>query len=203
MSIKKIIAFDFGGVICKERNPFSYLWGVKKISSEQKIQLLTLFKTKGYDSQRWLINDFELWTEIKNIVDSSMSIEDMIKYHTNQVLDDVDTKIIELIRIISPKHDLVLATNTRKYLLQGYKDKLYIDRYFKYILASCELQTRKPEFKYFQKLKEILESYDEHIYIDDRQTNIYTASELSINSKLFNLNNQTIQDLQEILIWFL
>lgn len=200
MTTKKLIALDFGWIICKERNPFSYLWGVEEITSLQKKELLHLFRTKGYDSQKWLIDDFQFWKEIKDIVDSPMSIEDMIKHHTNMVLNDVDTEVMKLIIELSKKHDLVLATNVRKYLLQAYKDKLHIDKYFKYILASCEMETRKPEDFYFQQLKKLTEKYDSHIYLDDRNSNILTAESLGINSRLFNINTQTSWDLQEILL---
>lgn len=181
MSNIKNIIFDFGGVILTDDDI-----GVMEKNEEFKSAL-------EFDPEKLLAAWKNNWNKVGNNRVSVFEFYNLLQDEaTGRHDEDLSKKMFEwykkytnllpafdLVKKLNEKYPLFALTNIHKEGLAYKKNKYNLDRYFKKIIASCDLGISKPDPEiFFKLLKDAGLNSRESLFIDDSEKNIKTAKDL-------------------------
>ena len=113
-------------------------------------------------------------------------MKDYLKNHLT-----LDSDFISFAETYYQKYDFVLLSNDVLEWSSYITDYYQLNKYFKYKIVSGDVKCCKPEKKIFElALEKIKRDPAECVFIDNSVRNLETASELGIQTILFNRDNE-------------
>jgi len=102
----------------------------------------------------------------------------------------LNEEFIEFISSISKKYKTAIISNDSSRWSKYLREKFKINKYFDTISISGDLKIQKPDKRiFYNTIKKLGCRADECIYVDDREGNLYAASEIGMKSIMFNSRN--------------
>lgn len=196
--MNKVILLDFWWVLCKEQ---TFLKNIKwvDINLQNKQLINKYFKSNNHQHQRQ-VNYSDMWGDIIKLFELKDTIEDIKTYHLQQIKNNINIDIMNYIKILSCRYDIILVTNIWQYVLEYILINLWYGNIFTHIIASSQIWYRKPEKEFFKRITDLINSYSEHIYLDDKNNNIKEAiNNWIVNSFKFSLDNSNYKDFISLL----
>jgi HAD superfamily hydrolase (TIGR01509 family) len=202
---KKLIIFDIGGVLSPGENsedPFVIICSKYKISRDEFDKIFYKY-FNDYHFNRTL-SQYNFWKNVLTELNQKISdreIEEIINLFNNNVLSDVSTKMLKLLKDLCCKYKLVLLSNSFRDMDKSIFSSNYI-RYFDRICLT-HLNSKKKPLKeaYLESIFGFNVKPGECLIIDDKLRNIDGAKEAGIDGILFKDFENLIKELkkQEIL----
>lgn len=173
---KKIIAFDFFGVICSEVAPF---WFQKFFPKEKA------YKLKDEYLQSADLGKISLDSLFSNLEELTGETPEQIQKDWIS-LARIDNDVVSLIQSLQKEYKIVLFSNAvPKFLRQILKEN-DLEKLFDSIIISSEIGVAKPDPAFFKKALDIIEASPEDIFfIDDNLENVKEAEKLGIQAAVF------------------
>lgn len=173
----KIIAFDFVGVLVREKN-------IPLTEVEDKLE-----RKFGPN-----ISDLNYMNEVSNIIDRNLVIDT-----ARDIIDKLyEVKDIDLFKKIKEKNNnvkIIIATNHISYVKEYINKYLDIDNLDDSII-SAEINRIKPNKDFYQY---ILDKYNiepnELLFLDDNIDNVNGAKELGINTIKVDRNTNILEEI--------
>lgn len=195
----RTIVFDMYGVIIKESKgnfiPYTY----SHFPNTNISFLVTQFTDAGLGK----IDSDELLKSL-SFSDCSFHMRDYIENHLT-----IDSGFYAFAEKYQKAYEFVLLSNDvlawNRYILEYYD----IKKYFKHCIVSAEVHTRKPEKAIYEiALSRIGGPANECVFIDNSVKNLDVASEIGMNTVLFNRDGEiydknivySFQELDDMLI---
>jgi HAD superfamily hydrolase (TIGR01509 family) len=178
------IIFDIGGVIIKPHDPAYYQYlGRKSGRTEAEVHYMVAQLAPETETDRMTIPTFEtLLSKQLGIPKKELKWMEFYKKH-----HEVNTDVVDLIMDLHDDFKVAYLSNIdkAKYL---YTDKILESVPFDYRFASCNIKMRKPDKEIYQYvLKKMKANPQKTIFIDNMLVNVLAATNVGINSILFNL----------------
>jgi putative hydrolase of the HAD superfamily len=178
----KTFAFDLGRVI------FDFDYNIalnkirKKISiSPDKIIEELFYKDFATDFEKGLVSSHNFYLKFKNTFCDTLDFENFSEIWSNIFSPNKD--VIQLIEQLKGQYPLYMISNINElhfeFLYEKYKE---VFSHFNSLILSYKVKSVKPEKKIYEELKNTANtSYENIIYIDDRQDLIEEARKLNLN----------------------
>ena len=154
----KIIVFDYGGVLVRERD----------IKLTQKEDMLERFFGKNYSDEKYV-------NMVKKIEPERSKVLKIAEEIINKLYEIKDEDLFAKIKRQYPNVTICIATNHISYIekhIRNTMDMQYIDKIF----VSAIMHKTKPHLNYY---REIIQHYhlkpEEFLFIDDNQENVEGA----------------------------
>jgi putative hydrolase of the HAD superfamily len=90
---------------------------------------------------------------------------------------------------LSEKYNLGIISNDLSEWSEFLRSKFGLNKYMKLSIISGDVGIRKPDKRIFQLLSKYNIAYNDCVFVDDREKNLKPASDLGINTILFNRDN--------------
>jgi len=175
-SKKKIIAFDFFGVICSEVAPIWF---------EQFFPREKAHKLKNKYLQSVDVGEISLDSLFLNL-------EELVDVEPAQIWKDwlslakVNNDVVSIIKSLQKDFQVVLFSNAVSVFLRQILKENNLERLFDFIIISSEIGIAKPDPDFFKKALEIIGASPEEIFfIDDNLENTKAAEKLGIQTVVF------------------
>jgi putative hydrolase of the HAD superfamily len=173
---KKIIAFDFFGVICSEVAPF---WFQRFFSEEKASEL------KNKYLQQADIGKISLGSLFSNLEELTGATPEQIQKDWLS-LAKINNDVVSVIEFLQKNYRIVLFSNAVPKFLRKILKENNLERLFDSVVISSEIGVAKPDLAFFRKaLKIIKASPEEVFFIDDNLENIQAAGQLGIQSVVY------------------
>ena len=173
---KKIIAFDFFGIICSEVAP---IWFEKFFPKEKAHKLKNKYLQPADVGEISLDSLF-------------LNLEKLVGVPPAQIWKDwlslvkIDNDVVSIIQSLQKDFQIVLFSNAVSTFLRQILKENDLERLFDFIVISSEIGIAKPDPNFFRKALEIIDASPEEIFfIDDNLENTKTAEKLGIQAILF------------------
>lgn len=199
----KAIIFDWGGVCCKEAEPFAstalqQALGLSPDEITRKVENIhkEYYIGKHNRDSFWgaIIRHFNI-TETSEINSNALSQAYLNSYTIYQ-------DVLEVILELRKKYTLGLLSNLTPEMRDYIRERHDLDMYFDVQVYSCdpEVQTKKPDHKIFDVIVEKLKlTPKECLFIDDASINIQAAHSIGMKTVLFKNRDQFFHDIKVIL----
>lgn len=178
----KAIIFDLGGVV----TPIEP-WDGWTPSIEERSQIKNTISEIAKSFQQKLIKNRFSPVDFKNEFRKRTALSETI---TKRIINSIclaDNDILNLIAELSQKYDIYGLVNAPFGWTELRRGVLSLDKYFRRIFSSYEIEARKPDIKiYNYLLKNTGLKPDECIFVDDKEKNIETAKNLGMNAYRFD-----------------
>lgn len=103
---------------------------------------------------------------------------------------EINDGFLDFISSVSKYYKMAIISNDSSRWSKYLREKFDISKYFNVISISGDLKTQKPDERIFQLTIEQLGCKAEDcLYVDDREGNLEAASEVGMNTVLFNGRN--------------
>lgn len=120
------------------------------------------------------------------------------QYHMKNYIENyltLDSSFINFAEAYYKKYDFVLLSNDvsewSSYIIEYHQ----LTKYFKYKIVSGDVKCRKPEKRIYElTLEKIKKSPSECLFIDNSVKNLEVASQLGIQTILFNRDDESYAD---------
>ncbi len=186
----KAIVFDFGGVINKIGNLKKSLDKIQ-FKTDDKYQKFIDFSNKAFNKSHLYEVD-DLFVAIREFYDVKLSNEEICKLTV-----EPNDEVIKLLKSLSEKYDLYILTSIHKDLMKVFLKERPIASCFKEIIETCKEHLSKKDIRLYQRvISKIGYKPEEILFIDDGQKNLDLASNLGMNTVLF----QSAKNLEEDLL---
>lgn len=186
---KKVLVFDFFGVICSEIAP---CWLQKYFSPEVATringEIVTLADTGD-------ISQDELFRELARLakITPEKAQEEWLS------LVQIDPAVVGLITDLAPMLRISLLTNSPAPFVRGIMNKHGLESHFEYILVSAEVRIAKPDPRVFRRMLTRLGAQpDDAVMIDDNPANIAGAESIGMKGILFKSASQLRQTILDM-----
>lgn len=183
---KKIIVFDFFGVICSEIAP---LWLRKYFNCDSATEIKTTFVGQadvGKVSEQEL---FMILGELANI--SAARVEE--EWYS---LVKIDLSVVDYIRELKVKQRVALLTNSPSLFVRKILNQNNLESLFEQIIVSSEAGIAKPDPAIFRLMLSKLGVQPENaIMVDDNSGNVTSALSIGMNAILFLSTQELRRDL--------
>lgn len=183
--MKKVILFDFFGVISSEVAP---VWFAKHFSKKQAIAIKNKISGKA---DIGAITIDEMFEEISLVSGKDTAI---IKQEWFD-LAVINTELVDFIKSINCKYKVYLLSNAISDFIFPVLKKNNLEILFEKIYISSEIRRVKPTREFFDYcLKDANLNPSEAIFIDDNIDNVKGAQEAGIDGVLFENNIKFYED---------
>jgi putative hydrolase of the HAD superfamily len=200
MSAIRAVIWDFAGVVLHTvKGTFNSLLAERldvPISQIEKVMA-------SPENDLWDINEIDDETYYTFILDELKQPHEKIAIIQRFVVKDfyIDQRMLEYIKALRKEYISVLLTNFPAHIHKFIKTDWIINGAFDHFIASCDVKLIKPDPAMYQlTLDRIGCTAQECVFIDDREINVRAAKALGMYGILFKDQEQTIQDLQNLLI---
>lgn len=196
----KIIFFDVGNVIVKANHNITKKYleslGVSKENSKN------FFNNEDYyDFSRGKISGKEFYERlVSKHLKFDLSYEQIVSAH-DMHLYDIDKDVMKIIKKIysMKKYELGIITDTNIWQTRKEKELVDLSKYCKYIFRSHEMEMKKVDDGFFEKvLDELNVKGSEILFIDDLEVNLKKAKEVGIKTVLFKNGEKLGKELGEL-----
>ncbi len=173
---KKIIAFDFFGVICSEVAP---IWFEHFFPKEKACELKDRYL---YPADVGKVSLDSLLKSLEELVD--IPLEQIKKDWFS--LAKVNNEVVSVIRNLQKNFQIVLFSNAPSSFIRQILKENNLENLFQSVIISSEIGFVKPNPDFFKKALDIIDVPVEKIlFIDDNQKNTEAAEKLGIQSIVF------------------
>lgn len=181
----KNIVFDLGGVLLTDDDA-GFLFENEELltriaADKETLEVVWNKHWKDVGEKRLTITEFYnvLQDELTGTHDEEFSkrLFEIYKEKTTSL------PLLETLPILSKNYNLYSLTNIFSEGLAYKREKYELDKYFKFIAASCDVGLSKPDSKIFDYLintTKIIAS--ETVFVDDRDKNILAARAMGFNA---------------------
>lgn len=201
----KAIIFDWGGVCCKEAEPFAstalqQALGLSPDGITEKVKDIH----RDYYSGKYSRDSF--WRAIldhlhlKETAEINITALSDAYVHSYEVYQDVLDFIVQL----RPTYRIGLLSNLTPEMKGHIQENHNLSTYFDLEIYSCDpdVQTKKPDPKMFRVMLEKLNlEPEECVFIDDSPQNIKAAVDIGMKTLLFKDRNQFFNDINKCIIY--
>lgn len=186
--MKKIIAFDFGGVLGTDADEWdTFFKPVLNITGLTAEEITSIFNKHWPLLKVGKMPIQNYWREIgtKNNIDP----KDIREIYNSCI--HLDEKIMNFAKSLRNKHKLVIISNDAKDWMDAKIEKFHLDNIFSKIYSSANLGISKPNKEIFTYvLNDLGIKPNELIFIDNQLNNYESAKLMGINAIHFtNLQN--------------
>lgn len=186
---KKILVFDFFGVICSEIAPY---WLQEHFSPEEAIrikgEIVTLADTGT-------ISQDELFRELAKLANTTpeKALEEWCS------LVKIDSAVVGLIADLEPMFRIALLTNSPSPFVRGIMNRHGLESLFEHVLVSSEERIAKPDPRVFHRmLTRLSVQPNDAVMIDDNPSNIAGAESMGMRGILFKSASQLRQKILDM-----
>lgn len=173
---KKIIAFDFFGVICSEVAPF---WFQKFFPMEKAHELKDKYLEPADIGKISLDSLFTNLEELTGVAPEQIQ-KDWLS------LAKIDGNVVSVIETLQKDYRIVLFSNAVPVFLRQLLKENDLERLFDSIVISSEIGIVKPDSAFFRKALEMINATPEEVFfIDDNSENVKAAEKLGIKSVVY------------------
>ena len=177
--MKKVVFFDFFGVICSEIAP---IWFRKYFDDKQadmiKSEIVSL-------ADIGLIDENEMYQRISKQIGVS---ENQIAKEWRELVH-INDELVEYIKQIKQKYPVYLLSNAIASFLRPILKQNDLYQLFDEIFISSEMKIAKPDSAYFETVLKKLEiNANDVVMIDDNPSNINGAKKAGIDGIVFQSN---------------
>lgn len=196
---KKILAFDLGNVIFG----FDYNIALNKLKPQAKLPNQAIIDILYYqdftlDFEKGLVSAEDFHLKFSDAFYPGLKFD-----RFSDVWCDIffpKEEVIELIKKLQTRYPLYLISNINKlhfdYLYQDYENVFSL---FKSLVLSYEVNSVKPEEAIYEYLRKQADtSFDNIVYIDDRQELIMAAKKLGLGAIQFCGYPKLVEDLKNL-----
>lgn len=186
--MKKVVLFDFFGVISSEIAP---IWFRQYYEEAEAIAIKAEISTKG---DLGIISE----TEMFSIISERTNIPaEQIKQDW-YALVKINTWLVDFIKKVKTKYPVYLLSNAVAPFLRRILEENNLYELFDRVFISSEMQLAKPDPKYFQTVLHTLGvSASDAVMIDDNAKNLAGAWEAGIDGIIFESNEQFACDFEK------
>jgi HAD superfamily hydrolase (TIGR01509 family) len=174
--MKKVIIFDFFGVICSEVAPFWFASYFSNSEAKRIKREVVGLADIGEISQE------ELFLKLSKMVNVSPEIvlEEWISYV------DIDLDMVEYLEGLKSKYRIALLTNAPSPFVRKILKDHNLNSYFEKIIVSSEEGMAKPDPSIYKKmLDELSVAPEMSLFIDDNPENLVGAESSGIKGVLY------------------
>lgn len=181
----KVVCFDLGGIILK----VDWSQTLKRLgltSDDFEAMKTQILKSKAHDLfERGQLSSQEFFQQIKEYLPQSINYP-RFEEAFNACLSGYIPGVEELIQKLPPHLPLYALSNTNSLHLNYFKNWPLFKNSFKKIMASCELNCRKPEKAIYLKALAIMQEEiadlcaPEVLFIDDLKENLKAGAEFNL-----------------------
>ena len=189
-ALKKVILFDFFGVICSEVSPF---WFRRHFDEADAIAIKADVVAKG---DIGLIDEGEVFARIS--ARTCVPAETILReWESASVIND---ELVEYILRLRSKAPVYLLSNAIGPFLKRILDRYDLWKLFDRVFISSELGIAKPDPKFFTEvLTQIGADANDAVMIDDNPHNIDGAATAGVDGIIFRSNDLLFEELDRIL----
>jgi glucose-1-phosphatase len=203
----KTIIFDLGGVIINLKEN-STIAAFQKLSTLSNEEIKMLYKPMSYTFKA--LEDYEVGKisseKFREILRDTLKInadDEQIDHAWNQILGDIPTIRIEILKKLAKTHQLILLSNTNEIHIDAIDAMLdkqiglkNMAALFHHTYYSFQIKDRKPNISIY---KTILKNHTLHpsqtLFIDDNHANVVIARRAGIHSVHLTLPTMTMEQL--------
>ena len=176
MKNKKVLIFDFFGVICSEIAPF---WLERYFTAEESVSVKADIVGKADVGE---ISEGEMFDLLAKATGTTAE-EALCGWLELAVIDE---NIIPVIENLRTKHRVVLLSNAPARFLHRLLIKHDLYKYFEHIVISSDVKTAKPGTEIYNiMLQKLGEAPEDCIMIDDNPKNIEGAKNAGIDGYVY------------------
>lgn len=177
----KIIAFDFVGVLVKEKN-------IELTDIENKLE-------KMFDSN---INDYDYIIQARNIIEK----DSIVMMTTENLIDKLyvvrDRNLFKKIKDKYPNIKIIIATNHLSFI-RNYVGESFDIEYLDDLIISSEIHKTKPNTDFYEYLLNKFEiKPNELLYFDDNIENVVSAKNIGIQTVMVEDCTNIINEIDSI-----
>lgn len=176
MKNKKVLIFDFFGVICSEIAPF---WLERYFTAEESVSVKADIVGKADVGE---ISEGEMFERLAAATGTTAkeALEGWLE------LAVIDENIIPVIEDLRTKYRVVLLSNAPAQFLHRLLTKHDLYKYFEHIVISSDVKTAKPGTEIYNiMLQRLGETPDNCVMIDDNPKNIEGAKNAGIDGWIY------------------
>ena len=198
----KAIIFDWGGVCCKEGEPFASTALQKKLRLNPD-QIAAEIKTIYFDYYRGKYNRDSFWRAVMNYFKLSEDNEINPVALSNAYLHsyEVYPAVLELARELQKKYQVALLSNLTPEMRNHIRQEHNTAKFFPLEVYSCDTDVAevKPEPRPYQVVLQKLGCQpSECFFIDNSVKNVAGAEAAGIPSYLFTDQQKFLSDVKEL-----
>ena len=191
MGKKKLVLFDFFGVICCEISPG---WLAMRFEKDKAVSIKNAIigsADKGEISEREM---FERLSKVTGVAPETI-LKEWLDIAT------IDKKVLDIITTLRNRgYAIGLLSNAPPDFEQRLLNRDNLYPYFDAMFISSERMLAKPDSAFFQlALDEMGYNKEDAVFIDDNPINISASRNIGIDAILFKNADQLIEDLEPIL----
>jgi epoxide hydrolase-like predicted phosphatase len=190
------IIFDWGGVMCSGADIFG------KLKDETGLSLKEIKKRSDV-----LVRDFysgeiktkDFWNKYTAIFDLNDSLKETLsRNYLNSYY--IYPEMFKMILDLRSKYKIGLLSNLNHQMKRHILKKHKLDKYFHYLVFSCDIGSLKPDKSAFKNMLDKVKAKSSNaVFIDDSKANIETAKKLGFQTLLFLSGSQCRAELKTYL----
>jgi len=193
----KTVIFDFGGVLGPNANEWNTKYKeILKLTGLTAMEMNEIWPIHWADIKTGKKDLKIFWHEVIKRARRKVNLEDIEKVYEENI--SVDLNVIGLATELKKKgFNIVVLANESKKAMDIKIKKFGLSKLFSRIYCSAHLGMAKPDKKIFKHvLKELKQSPEETVFIDDKERNIEVAQQLKMNAILFRNIKQLKKELK-------
>lgn len=184
---KKVIAFDFFGVICSEVAP---IWFQKFFPKEKALKLKEQYLQPADLGKISFDSLLSGLGELVTVPPSKIEAD----WLTQAKIDD---EVVSIVETLQNDFKVVLFSNAVPKFLRQILAKNNLERLFDFIIISSEIGIVKPDPAFFAKALETINNLPKDVlFIDDNSENVRAANKFRIESVVF----QDVDTLKQLIL---
>lgn len=189
-ALKKVILFDFFGVICSEVSP---VWFRRHFDESEAVAIKNDIVAKG---DLGIISEDDVFTRISER--TGVPAEDIRREWEESSF--INGELVEYIRRLRVHAPIYLLSNAIGSFLRRILDKNELWSLFDRVFISSDLGIAKPTPEFFTKvLSHIGAEASDAVMIDDNPSNIAGASAAGVDGIIFTSNQTLKSELEKYL----